>query len=348
MITDGVRHALKGWFDEPGAYVLVDGQFGSTGKGLMAGVLAEVGAGKITHVTTNAGPNSGHVSYFGDEEIKLQQLPTAGVILNKLGHPAKVYLNAGAVIDAAILDAEMSKYCHGEYPVLVHPLSAQISHSNLLEDQKNVERMSSTGKGVGPAMISKLRREGHPLPPSMYLLTDMDNFWDWTNDVVLVETAQGFSLGINSAKFYPHVTSRECTVMQAIADARIPAQMVKKVVCCFRTYPIRVGSVGDGTSGGCYSDQEETTWEAIGVEPELTTVTKRVRRVFTWSRQQFKEAVAANQPDVIFLNFCNYLHEDSLSDFIDMVAEDYYLTLEKPMTILLGFGKKSEDVAWAK
>lgn len=347
MITDGVRHALKGWFNEPGAYALVDGQFGSTGKGLMASVLAEAGARKITHVTTNAGPNSGHVSYFGDEEIKLQQLPTAGVILNKLGHPATVYLNAGAVIDAAILDAEMSKYCRGEYPVLVHPLSAQISYSNVLEDQKNTERMSSTGKGVGPAIIDKLRREGHPLPLSMCSSIDMDDFWDWSNDVVLVETSQGFSLGLNSAKFYPHVTSRECTVMQAIADARIPAQMVKKVVCCFRTYPIRVGSVGDGTSGGHYPDQQETTWEAIGVKPELTTVTKRVRRVFTWSRQQFREAVAANQPDVIFLNFCNYLREDSLSDFIDMVAEDYYLVHKKQITILIGLGKKSENVVWA-
>ena len=344
MITDGVRHALKGWFDEPGAYVLVDGQFGSTGKGLMAGVLAEFGAGAITHVTTNAGPNSGHVSYFGDEEIKLQQLPTAGVMLNKLGHPATVYLNAGAVIDAATLDAEMSKHCRGEYPVLVHPLSAQISHSNMLEDQKNVERMSSTGKGVGPAIINKLRREGHPLPPSVYSLIDMDNFWDWSSDVVLVETSQGFSLGLNSARFYPHVTSRECTVMQAIADARIPAQMVKKVVCCFRTYPIRVGSVGDGTSGGCYPDQRETSWESIGVEPELTTVTKRVRRVFTWSRQQFIEAVAANRPDVIFLNFCNYLEEHERSRLIDVIRVDYNKIMGKFPKILTGHGKYSGDV----
>jgi hypothetical protein len=29
------------WFEEPGAYVLVDGQFGSTGKGLLAAWIAE-------------------------------------------------------------------------------------------------------------------------------------------------------------------------------------------------------------------------------------------------------------------------------------------------------------------
>ena len=70
-----------------------------------------------------------------------------------------------------------------------------------------------------------------------------------------------------------------------------------------RSYPIRVGNTDKGTSGGWYPDQQETTWEALGVEPELTTVTKRVRRVATWSWQQFTDAVRANEPDAIWLGF---------------------------------------------
>ncbi len=31
---------LTGWFNTPGAYVLVDGQYGSTGKGLVAAAFA--------------------------------------------------------------------------------------------------------------------------------------------------------------------------------------------------------------------------------------------------------------------------------------------------------------------
>ena len=345
MISNSTRHTLKGWFDEPGAYVLVDGQFGSTGKGLMAGVLAEMGAGKITHVTTNAGPNSGHVSYFGGEEIKLQQLPTAGVILNKLGHPTTVYLNAGAVIDPTTLGHELRKYGSDKGIDLdIHPLAALIEDQDVASDMLNTDHISSTGKGVGPALIRKIRREKRNNRLLGHEAWNVDNYWDWSKDVVFVETAQGFSLGLNQNRFYPYVTSRECTVMQAIADARIPAQMVKKVICCFRTYPIRVGSVGDGTSGGHYPDQQETTWEAIGVEPELTTVTKRVRRVFTWSRQQFREAVAANRPDVIFLNFCNYLEEYELSRLIDVIRVDYNKIIGKFPKILTGHGKYSGDV----
>jgi len=162
---------------------------------------------------------------------------------------------------------------------------------------------------------------------------------------VFVETAQGFSLGINSARFYPHTTSRECTVMQALSDARIPARMLKRSVACFRTFPIRVGNTVTGHSGGHYEDQAETRWEEIGQPPELTTVTKRVRRVFTWSRIQFRECIAANQPDLIFLNFCNYLREVGVSQRVNEILDDYFhVTGRYPEAILGGFGPKCEDI----
>jgi len=67
-------------------------------------------------------------------------------------------------------------------------------------------------------------------------------------------------------------------------------------------HPIRVG----GNSGGFYSDQEEIKFGDIGQKDEFTTVTGRLRRVFTWSQLQIEEAVMACQPDIVFLNFCNY------------------------------------------
>jgi hypothetical protein len=35
--------------------------------------------------------------------------------------------------------------------------------------------------------------------------------------------------------------------------------------------------------------------------------TKRVRRIFTWSNQQYHEACRSNQPDFVLLTFCDYL-----------------------------------------
>jgi len=351
---------LRGWFDEPGAYVLVDGQFGSTGKGLLAGFLAEYGAGKITHVTTNAGPNSGHTAYMWqknreDLKVMTQQIPVASVFLRKMGYDVDTLLNAGAVIDPAILAAECLTYGFTSERVLsIHPNAALIGEKDKSDDRGTVHLIAGTGKGVGPAQAAKIMRQHglNAIASSFYQpmfparrrpdLT-WDRYWDWSEDVVFVETAQGYSLGVNSHRFYPNVTSRECTVMQALADARIPAQKLKKVVACYRTFPIRVGDT-ENSSGGCYEDQVETSWEELGLEPELTTVTKRRRRVFTWSRVQFRESIAANMPDLVFLNFCNYLQANMLSALVENIIEDCILVMGKVPDILLGTGPRSEDI----
>lgn len=348
--------AQKGWFAEPGAYVLVDGQFGSTGKGLLAGFLANVGAGRITHVTTNAGPNSGHTA-FDDEgnEIMTQQIPVASVFLEDMGHPVTTYLNAGAIIDEGIFDAEMERYelrdAAREQRMLIHPIAALITDEDREADKAIVGKIAGTGKGIGPAMARKLLRSGRGLSRDVYAPflpvgdRTWDNFWDWRNDVVFVETAQGFSLGVNSARFHPHTTSRECTVGQALSDARIPAQMLRKSVATFRTFPIRVGNTDTGRSGDGYDDQVETSWEALGLTPEMTTVTKRVRRVFTWSRRQFKDCIAANRPEVIFLNFCNYLDTEGLGALVRDILIDYIDVMgTSPEEVLLGFGPRTDDI----
>lgn len=337
---------MQDWFKEPGAYVLVDGQFGSTGKGVMAGILADIGKSRITHVTTNAGPNSGHTAFISrayPAPIVTRQLPVASVFLNHFEqfHVTTV-LNAGAVIDKTILRAETAAWLAGSR-LQVSRGAAVIGFSDREQDKAAEAAIAGTGKGVGPAIARKVMRQG-PLEELHGYERWYDGDWDWDRHVVLVETAQGFSLGLNTWEFYPHVTSRECTVMQAISDARIPAQMVRKVVACYRTFPIRVGNTA-GSSGDCYYDQEETSWEELGLTPELTTVTKRVRRVFTWSRQQFLASVQANRPDAIFLNFCNYLRQDELRRLLDMIQDDYYAQMGgQTPEILLGFGPYCEDV----
>lgn len=356
------------WFSETGAYVLVDGQFGSTGKGLLAAVLAHYGQGRITHVTTNAGPNSGHTAYWSAEipyhavakgfqieqqKIMTQQIPVASVFLNKLGTPAHTLLNAGAIIDPKILADEAELYgMLGKYDI--HPNAAVITPDSRAADVKTVHNIASTGKGVGPAIQAKIGRTPgyiaadhyHPLMLPQWATREgrtWDNLWRWDRDVVFVETAQGFSLGLNSS-FYPNVTSRECTVMQALADARIPAQALRNVAACYRTYPIRVGNT-ENSSGGFYPDQEETTWEAIGVEPELTSVTKRVRRVFTWSDIQFRDSIAANAPDTLFFNFMNYLPEAEHRPFLKRAIASYIEIMGRPpLHVFVGLGPYITDV----
>lgn len=141
----------------------------------------------------------------------------------------------------------------------------------------------------------------------------------------LHEGSQGFSLDIHHGSHYPQCTSRSTTAVQNMSDMGFSAQDMGDVYLVIRPYPIRVGNVIEdgktvGYSGDCYYDQVETSWEEVvrqaGAPPEaakevldkeLTTVTKRLRRVFTFSETQLKEAVAVNGATKIALNFANYV-----------------------------------------
>lgn len=351
MLNNNVRSALMrhGWFLEPGAYVMVDGQYGSTGKGLMAGVLAEYGENLITMVTTNAGPNSGHTYVKEDGgNIVTTQLPIASALL---GDNVKTVINGGALVNPGKLGGELSLYMSGAKPIWLHENAAVISDSLSANfNPGSADAIASTGKGTGPAIAGKALRmpvtakyldapiagaQIVSLPPLGMFCRD---------EVVFVETAQGFSLGdING--FYPYVTSRECTVSRAIADAGIPPSAVRKTMMTVRTLPIRVGNTSLGNSGPCYPDQREMTWEEVGKEPETTTVTGRQRRIFTWSRDQFIDAVAANAPDAVFLNFCNYIGRADAQELAAHIRADYREVMGEALPLLLtGWGPKASDV----
>lgn len=144
-------------------------------------------------------------------------------------------------------------------------------------------------------------------------------------ETFLHEGSQGFSLDIHHGSHYPQCTSRSTTAVQNLSDMGFSSQDMGDVYLVIRPYPIRVGNVIEngetiGYSGDCYYDQVETTWEDVvkqaGAPPqaakdvldkELTTVTKRLRRVFTFSETQLKEAVAVNGATKIALNFANYV-----------------------------------------
>ena len=113
-------------FDKVGAHVIVDGQFGSTGKGVLAAWLAReaVSSGtKFDAVMTSAGPNSGHTFYHNDEKHVLKQLPTFAVASHLMGVTVPIVLTAGAIIHPDILREEAKKY--PGIPIHVHPCAAR-------------------------------------------------------------------------------------------------------------------------------------------------------------------------------------------------------------------------------
>ncbi len=142
----------------------------------------------------------------------------------------------------------------------------------------------------------------------------------------LHEGSQGYALSIDHGSHYPHCTSRNCTLQAQMDHMAIPPGMVGDVYLNLRTYPIRVGNVVEdgkqvGFSGDFYPDCEELTWEEVArrsgmpadeaaalAERERTTVTKRIRRVATFSMDGLRDAAAVNGATKLVVNFAQYLN----------------------------------------
>ncbi len=311
-----------GNFTKPGKISFIcDGQFGSTGKGLAASYLASLNDANIA--ITNASANAGHTWKHNGKKGVTHHLPTWSVI--KKGTLS--YICAGAIVDPELLVKEIISNGVSKPMVIVSKRAAIISeqHKNAeMNENSSNTKLASTRKGVGEALASKIKREyGSIARDSAYLLENGINVLDY--DVVnlldtglsaVCEVPQGFSLGINNGLSFPHCTSRECTILQAMSDLGVHPHYLGEVMMVVRTYPIRVGNIVNndgvviGDSGPCYPDQTETTFDDLGVAPELTTVTKRVRRIFTWSFAQYYAACKINRPTQVLLTFCDYVKDE--------------------------------------
>lgn len=346
--------------------MVIDGQYGSTGKGLLAGYLAvksKMQRGHVVH-TSNAAPNAGHTVVWSVPPVGLGEpgrtmrvvtyhLPTGAVMRGELA-----YVNAGAVVDINLLMTERQKaeQVMGHHiHTMIHPSAVILQpedRESEMEAGSAMGAISSTRKGVGAAIARKARREADLMnkwkvyAPGVNLKVEaLDlNRQLKSGMAVSVEVPQGLSLALNHGGFYPYCTGREVSVAQALADAGIHPRWLGMVALSMRTYPIRVGSLPGSTSGPYYHDQKEITWDELGQPPEMTTVTQRIRRVFTWSRQQYRDALVKTMPSLVFLNFCNYFK--SVQDFglrLASMQEDHDMVGIKP-AIIYGFGPAIEDV----
>lgn len=335
--------------EENKAAVLIDGQWGSTGKGLLAAFLAMHKSNEVKVATTNASANAGHTTVLADDsKFVTYHLPTFAVMQPN----CYAYLNAGSIIDPDLLMKEIETIGFNEKKLLIHPHAAVITDEDK-EFEKNPDsantKISSTQKGVGTALANKIKRSArlakdHPLLHKYIRAVDLNKH------TCIIEVPQGFDLSLNSGFLYPYTTSREITIASALSDAGIHPKRLGKIVMSCRTFPIRVGNIKDengvemGTSGPFYDDQEELTWDALGLPEEVTTVTKRVRRVFTFSPTQYKKALKALRPDIVFINFMNYLRTEDQWDRFSYIVSEAEIQTGVMTKKLWGIGPRVDQV----
>ena len=310
-----LRRIGRNRIDQANVIVLLDGQWGSTGKGKLSGRLGrEV---EFDLVCSSFGPNAGH-TYVDSEsgverKVIFKHIPTAAVTSK-----CPVCILPDSVIDVERLMSEVEQV--GQ-PVFVHPRTAVVTKDDANAAAITGRHLAGTMRGTGHAIARKiLRIEGTKLakdvlPSSMIEdTTDLIHSCARSGGRVLVEMSQGFDLSVNHGFDYPYLTSRDITIGTAMNAAGLTLKDNIAVVGSLRVFPIRVGNVEGGWSGPHHSDQMEVTWSMVtgsshSPDPieERTTVTNRVRRVFTFSYRQMMRFVEQCAPDALFLNFIQYL-----------------------------------------
>lgn len=332
--------------------IIIDGQFGSTGKGVLGGYLATRYEEPLGLCVTNAGPNSGHTVDYADSRGKMVTYHVPSSALCTRSEPP-IYLTAGSIIDPLVLITECAQYDVDPTRVVIHPHAAVVEEEHRREEKiaTSYAKHGSTMKGTGASLSAKITRRGNVAKESRILrqhgfkieaMDLRDELRKIGKRPALMEVPQGVGLGVNSG-FYPFVTSREISVSQALSDAQLHPYYLGDVYMSVRTFPIRVGHVYDesgemiGHSGPFFADSDELSWEDIGVTPELTTVTKRVRRVATFSFEQYKSAYHLIRPDYVFLNFANYMYDNELRELARLMSE-----IKIPD--LMGYGPSVKDV----
>lgn len=341
--------------------MVMDFQYGSTGKGLIAGYLAK--REDYDTVVCSFATNAGHtyIDKSRDMHVMTQQLPTGAIASPTVKN---ILIGPGAMIHAKTLQHEISQYrpwLEGKN-IYIH------AHATVVEDYHaerelngGMSKIGSTTKGCGEAMIERIRRSvvNPNIAAMRFLGTDLEKYvvspeqYDEiirSSENVLIEGAQGFSLSLYHGQ-YPYTTSRDVTPWQIAADCGLPYRWASyiRVVGTARTYPIRVNN-RDGSSGPCYPDQVELDWGTFpGVAPELTTVTKLKRRIFTFSKQQIDAAMfhcGGYWDTRMFLNFVNYTRDDLsyLLDVLEKIEVPSKNNLNPAKVMWLGYGPDDADI----
>lgn len=300
--------------------VLVGGQYGSEGKGAIASYLADR---YDVHVRVGS-PNAGHTIYWRGEKHVMQSIPCGWINPN-----ADIVIGRGALINMKLLMGEL-EHIMKYYPDFKSRLHID-PEAGILDEKFHEEeggtngemhrRIGSTGEGVGPARIARLKRDPNEFRQfknvadeyglTECIMEDTPRYLYLSVSIgknVLIEGTQGSGLSLLHS-YWPYCTSIDTNAAGIISEVGISPKMVTDILMVCRTYPIRVA----GNSGPM---KGEITWEELSkrigrdITPEKTTVTKKVRRIAEWDDELHKKAVMLNTPTQIALTFADYIDPD--------------------------------------
>lgn len=297
--------------------VIVGGQYGSEGKGQVAAYMAP----EYDLLVRVGGPNAGHTVWQDPAPYTFHHLPSG----SNSNSRAELAIGAGAVINVKTLLKEIADCQVERDRLFIDPQAMVITDADIAAEKRYRDTMGSTAQGVGQATARRIldrdrRRSActiaenvKELTPFVRPVTEALDRHFRTGSAVMLEGTQGTGLSLFHGR-YPYVTSRDTTVAGCLADAGISPSRVRKVVMVCRTYPIRVESPKGATSGPMSReiDWRDVSHRSLVPLPELrktevTSTTKRKRRVSEFDWALLRRSASLNAPTDIALTFADYL-----------------------------------------
>ena len=316
VVRVAARLGLYGRSYERLVDVLVGGAYGSEGKGQIAAYLA-LEYGVLIRV---GGPNAGHTVYEEPKPFTFHQLPSG----TQRNPESRLVLGPGTVISVDRVLDEIAKCEVSRERLTIDPQAMIIEAEDREAEGALVDKIASTGQGVGTATVRKILRTS-AVPP-VRLARDEPRLKDYIKETrlvlddafaagrrILLEGTQGTGLSLHHGQ-YPYVTSRDTTVSGCLAEAGISPSRVRRNLLVCRTYPIRVESPTGGDSGPMTNEitlNEIARRSGVPLKElkatERTSTTKRKRRIAEFDWSLFRQAASLNGPTDVVLTFADYL-----------------------------------------
>jgi adenylosuccinate synthase len=312
--------------------IVYGGQFGSEGKGQIVAYIA--GRHSPDVAVRVGGPNAGHTFLLPNGTKQVVQTIPAPVFISK---DTYAVIGAAGLIIPKVFARELweASQVMGFVPsIIIDECAGVITKEHMMNEAGLKKSIGSTGEGVGAATAEKVMRV-----PSL-TLQDKKTRQDFIDTVseklspvtiwirqdtpsylnqalrdgmdVIIEGTQGVGLSLHTSGFYPFCTSRECTPQGMLAQTGIAEENARTVekLMVIRTFPIRVGgNSGDLTNEITWKKLRELTGGYVK-EAEITTVTKKKRRIAEFDGDFVMRNVIATRPTGLALTFFDYWYPE--------------------------------------
>jgi adenylosuccinate synthase len=308
--------------------IVYGGQFGSEGKGQIVAYVST--RQNIDFAVRVGGPNAGHTFLLPNGVKQVVQTVPAPIFIQK---PVVGVIGAAGLIIKEVFVREIEE----AYKVMERPPNVVLDENVGLITRKHMAteahlkgNIGSTGEGVGAATAQKVMREPkliikHPETlaglteefasnPAFRAVHTHEDTPQMLNSAlrggahVIIEGTQGVGLSLHTSGHYPFCTSRECTPQGMLSQTGIAHENALRVdkIMVVRTFPIRVGgNSGDLPYEATWEEMKETTGGYVK-EAEITTVTKKKRRIARIDYEDLRRAVLITRPTALALTFFDY------------------------------------------